>query len=76
MLDKSEKPMEVTMGPVSSSPELPLRTIMLSLREDENASLADVNASVSVACWTPQWESDLERFPQGLCYNLHILQLP
>lgn len=27
--------------------ELPLRTIMLSLREDENASLADVNASVA-----------------------------
>ncbi|KAL6052821.1 hypothetical protein STEG23_013496 [Scotinomys teguina] len=29
------------------SRELPLRTIVLSLREDENASLADVNASVA-----------------------------
>lgn len=29
------------------SKELPLRTIMLSLREDENASAADVNASVA-----------------------------
>lgn len=38
MLAKSGSPL---------SPELPLRTITLSLREDENASNADVNASVS-----------------------------
>lgn len=65
----------VMMGPASSSPELPLRTIVLSLRENENASQVDVNASVSVHVGLPVGVRS-RRFPLGLCYSLHILQLP
>uniref|UniRef100_A0A8C8UDM4 Mucin-4 n=1 Tax=Peromyscus maniculatus bairdii TaxID=230844 RepID=A0A8C8UDM4_PERMB len=43
--------------------ELPLRTIMLSLREDENASLADVNASVSATLTVPLPRSSLPARP-------------
>ncbi|XP_052595858.1 mucin-4-like [Peromyscus californicus insignis] len=59
--------------------ELPLRTIVLSLREDENASLGDVNASVSVACWTPSGNQILKGSHRGnaiTCTSFNYLNFP
>lgn len=74
---RAEKSLGVTMGPASPFPELPLRTIELSLRENENASQADVNASVSVACWAPSGKRILQ-VPRGGCVItlVHILRRP
>lgn len=67
------------MGPASLFPELPLRTIVLSLRENENASQADVNASVSVACWVPSGKQILKGTHGGCtitCASFNDLNFP